>query len=286
MQIKLENVNFIYNEGSEEEKTALHDISLELGGDCFIAVIGSTGSGKSTLIQLLNGLHKPNSGKITWDGQEIYGQKDEKKLIRDIRCRVGLTFQYPEHQLFETDVYSDVAFGPKNLGADADEIKRRAEKALEAVGIEKELYERSPFELSGGQMRRAAIAGMLAMEPEILILDEPTAGLDPKGKTEILEKIKEIQQNNHITVVLVSHTMEEVAAYADRVIALDKGTVAMDLPVHDIFEKHGELEKLGLEAPEVKYFVERLAAKGMNIDTGAITVNEAKDAILKALKKL
>ncbi len=286
MQIKLENVNFIYNEGSKEEKTALRDINLELGGDCFIAVIGSTGSGKSTLIQLLNGLHKPNSGKITWDGQEIYGQKDEKKLIRDIRCRVGLTFQYPEHQLFETDVYSDVAFGPKNLGADADEIRRRAEKALEAVGIEKELYERSPFELSGGQMRRAAIAGMLAMEPEILILDEPTAGLDPKGKTEILEKIKEIQQNNHITVVLVSHTMEEVAAYADRVIALDKGTVAMDLPVHEIFEKHGELEKLGLEAPEVKYFVERLAAKGMNIDTGAITVNEAKDAILKALKKL
>lgn len=286
MQIKLENVNFIYNEGSEEEKTALRDINLELGGDCFIAVIGSTGSGKSTLIQLLNGLHKPNSGKITWDGQEIYGQKDEKKLIRDIRCRVGLTFQYPEHQLFETDVYSDVAFGPKNLGADADEIRRRAEKALEVVGIEKELYERSPFELSGGQMRRAAIAGMLAMEPEILILDEPTAGLDPKGKTEILEKIKEIQRNNHITVVLVSHTMEEVAAYADRVIALDKGTVAMDLPVHDIFEKHGELEKLGLEAPEVKYFVERLAAKGMNIDTGAVTVNEAKDAILKALKKL
>lgn len=284
MQIKLENVNFIYNEGSEEESRAINNISLELGGDSFIAIIGSTGSGKSTLIQLLNGLLKPGSGKITWDGEEIYGLKDEKKLIRDIRCRVGLAFQYPEHQLFETDVYSDVAYGPKNLGLDDDEIKHRTEEALLAVGLEKELYEKSPYELSGGQMRRAAIAGILAMKPEVLILDEPTAGLDPKGKTEILEKIKEIQTGLHMTVILVSHTMEEVAKYADRVIAIDRGSVAMDLPVHEIFKKHKELEELGLKAPEVKYFVEGLAAKGLDIDTDAITVSEARDAILEAVK--
>lgn len=283
MNIKLENVSYKYNPGTAEEVAALENVSLELGGNSFIAIIGSTGSGKSTLVQLLNGLEKPTSGSITWDGEEIYGQKDEKKLIRDIRCRVGVSFQYPENQLFETDVFSDVSFGPKNQGLDKEETDKRARRALDAVGIKEDYYEKSPFELSGGEMRRVAIAGMLAMEPEVMIFDEPTAGLDPMGKKEILEKIKEIQRETQITVILVSHTMEEVAAYADRVIALNDAHVIFDLPVHEMFEKYEELEKIGLAAPEVKYFALKLKEAGLDIDTNVITVNEAKEAILKAL---
>ena len=282
MQIKLEKVNYIYNPGTPEEVTALSDIDLEIGGDSFIAVIGSTGSGKSTFIQLLNGLLKPSSGRITFDGQEIYGLKNEKKLLRDLRCRVGLTFQYPEHQLFETDVYADVSFGPKNLGLDKREIDRRVLRALRAVNIGGEYYKKSPFELSGGEMRRVAIAGMLAMEPEMLILDEPTAGLDPKGKKEILDKIKEIQQDRHITVILVSHSMEEVAEYADRVIALNGSEIVMDLPVRELFRHTEELEDLGLAAPEVKYFMQDLKESGLDVDPDAITVEEAAGSILKA----
>lgn len=283
MQIKLENVNYIYNPGTAYEKQALSDISTEIGGDSFTAVIGSTGSGKSTFIQLLNGLLKPTDGRILFDGEEIFGKEDEKKQLRNLRCRVGLTFQYPEHQLFEDSVYADVAFGPKNLGADDDEIDRRVRKALSAVGIGEEFYKKSPFELSGGQMRRTAIAGMLAMEPEMLILDEPTAGLDPAGKTEILDMLSSVRKSRHITVVLVSHTMEEVALYADRVIAMNSSRILYDLPAHEMFAHYKELEEIGLKAPEVKYFTESLKAAGMKINTDTITVAEAKAAILEAL---
>ena len=285
MQIRLEDVNYIYNPGTTYENCALKDINVEIGGDSFTAIIGSTGSGKSTFIQLLNGLIKPSGGRIFFDNEEIYGRDDEKKLLRDLRCRIGLTFQYPEHQLFEEDVFTDVAFGPKNLGIDKDESEKRVRRALKAVGIGEEFYKKSPFELSGGQMRRVAIAGMLAMEPEMLILDEPTAGLDPAGKIEILDMLKDIRQERHITVVLVSHTMEEVALYADRVIAMTKAQIIYDLPTHEMFEHYKELEEIGLKAPEVKYFAESLKEAGMDLDTNVITVAETKRAILSALEK-
>ena len=285
MQIKFENVNFIYNQNTVEETPALKNVNLEIGGDSFIAVIGSTGSGKSTLIQMMNGLLKPTSGRITFDGREIYGLKDEKKLLRALRCKVGLTFQYPEHQLFESEIYKDVAFGPKNLGAGLEDVDRRVRKALDAVNIGEEYYKKSPFELSGGQMRRVAIAGMLAMEPEMLILDEPTAGLDPMAKKEMLDKLKSIQQEMHITVVLVSHTMEEVARYADRVIALKESEVVFDLPAHEAFARPRELERMGFAAPEVRCFMEELKNAGLDVDVNAITVDEACSNILKALNK-
>ncbi|MBE6016664.1 MAG: energy-coupling factor transporter ATPase [Lachnospiraceae bacterium] len=275
MQIEFENVNYIYNPGTAEEVTALKNITVTVGGDQFIAVIGNTGSGKSTFIQMMNGLIKPSGGKILYDGREIFGQKNEKKLLRDLRCRVGLTFQYPEHQLFETDVYTDVAFGPKNQGVSSEEIPERVKRALEAVGMDESYHQKSPFELSGGEMRRAAIAGMLAMEPDMLILDEPTAGLDPLGKVEILNKLKSIQQENHITVILVSHTMEEVARYADRVIAMDGGEILFDLPVYEAFSDLDRLEDMGLMAPEVRYFMEDLKDAGLDINENCITVGEA-----------
>lgn len=275
MQIEFKDVNYIYNPGTVEEVTALKNINVTVGGDQFIAVIGNTGSGKSTFIQMMNGLIKPSGGKILYDGMEIFGQKNEKKLLRELRCRVGLTFQYPEHQLFETDVYTDVAFGPKNQGVSSEEIPVRVKRALEAVGMDESYHEKSPFELSGGEMRRAAIAGMLAMEPDMLILDEPTAGLDPLGKVEILNKLKSIQQENHITVVLVSHTMEEVARYADRVIAMDGGEILFDLPVYEAFADLDRLEDMGLMAPEVRYFMEDLKDAGLDINENCITVGEA-----------
>ena len=285
MQITFENVNYIYNQQTIEEVTALEGINLQIGGDRFIAVIGSTGSGKSTLIQMLNGLLKPTSGRVLFDGKEIFGLKEEKKLLRDLRCKVGLTFQYPEHQLFETDVYKDVAFGPKNQGRSKEETDKCVIKALDAVGIGEEYYKKSPFELSGGEMRRVAIAGMLAMEPEMLILDEPTAGLDPMGKIEILDKLKSIQQEMHITVVLVSHTMEEVARYADCVIALDKGKILFDREVHAAFADTKALEEAGLSAPPVRCFMETLKKSGLDVNENCITVDEACNEILKAIGK-
>ena len=283
MQIRFEDVNYIYNPGTSEEVTALSDINIEVGGDQFIAVIGSTGSGKSTFIQMMNGLLKPSAGKIYYDEKEIFGLKEEKKLLRDLRCRVGLTFQYPEHQLFETDVYADVAFGPKNQGISEEEIPEKVKNAMAAVGMDESFYKKSPFELSGGEMRRVAIAGMLAMEPDMLILDEPTAGLDPLGKVEILKKIKSIQQEMHITVILVSHTMEEVARYADRVIALDKGKIMFDLPVHEAFADMEKLENAGLTAPEVRHFMSLLRECGLDVNENCITVGEARDEIMRHL---
>lgn len=279
MIIKLDHVNYIYNKDTVEEITAVHDLCLELGGDSLTAIIGSTGSGKSTLIQLLNGLLKPSSGTISYDGQVILTEgketKEQKKAMRLLRCRVGVVFQYPEYQLFDETVLKDVCFGPKNQGFSPEEAEKKARKALIEVGMPEELFEKPPFDLSGGEKRRAAIAGVLAMEPEVLILDEPTAGLDPHGKTEVLELLKKIQKEKKTGIILVSHSMEEVAQYADRVIAMHKSNVILDGPTHEVFSHRKELEEIGLGVPEVQSFAESLGI------TGAITVEEVSRAILE-----
>ncbi|MBR3242011.1 MAG: energy-coupling factor transporter ATPase [Parasporobacterium sp.] len=279
MIIRLDHVNYIYNPETVEKVTAVTDVCLELGGDCFIAIIGSTGSGKSTLIQLLNGLLKPTDGTLSYDGKEIYTDgkvtREQKKALRALRCRIGLVFQYPEYQLFDETVLKDVSFGPKNQGLGQKEAEEKASKALREIGVPEELFEKSPFDLSGGEKRRAALAGVLAMEPEVLVLDEPTAGLDPVGKTEVLKLLKKMQREKHMTVVMVSHSMEEVAQYADRVIAMEKGRVILDSSTHEVFSHRKELEKMGLGVPEVQAFTESLGI------TGAITVAEACEAIVK-----
>ena len=279
MIIKLDHVNYIYNAKTVEEVVAVSDADFEIGGDSFTAIIGSTGSGKSTLIQLLNGLLKPSSGTISYDGKVIYTSgketKEQKKAIRDLRCQVGLVFQYPEYQLFDETVLKDVCYGPKNQGFTKEECEEKAKAALAEVGVTEDMFEKSPFDLSGGEKRRVAIAGVLAMEPKVLILDEPTAGLDPAGKTEVLELLKRYQKDKQVTVVLVSHSMEEVAQYADRVIAMHKSKVILDGTTHEVFAHREELEKIGLGVPEVQSFTESLGI------FGAITVEEACEAILK-----
>ena len=282
MSIKIEHVSHLYGEGEAFEKKALNDVTLEIPDGQFLGVIGHTGSGKSTLIQHLNGLLKATSGTIYYNNEDIYQENyDMKKL----RSKVGLVFQYPEHQLFEIDVFSDVCFGPKNLGLPQEEIEARAKEALEHVGLGTDFYKKSPFELSGGQKRRVAIAGILAMEPEVIVLDEPTAGLDPKGRDEILDLVAELHQVRKITVVLVSHSMEDVAKYVDRLIVMDDGKVRFDGTPREVFSHYKELEKLGLAAPQVTYVTHALKEKGWDIDTDATTVEEAKNAILKALKR-
>ena len=279
MIIKLENVNFIYNPGTVEEVTAVSDVNLELGGDSFTAIIGSTGSGKSTLIQLLNGLLEPASGQITYDGVPIYKEgkltKEEKKALRQLRCRVGLVFQYPEYQLFEESVLKDVCYGPKNLGFSEEEQIEKAKAALTAVGASEELYEKSPCEISGGEKRRMAIAGVLAMEPEVLILDEPTAGLDPLGKSQLLELLKKYHEEKHVAIILVSHSMEEVAQYADRVIALSKAKVVLDGTPEEVFSHREELEAIGLGVPEVCAFTHSIGLGDV------LTVQEAAEKIMQ-----
>ena len=281
MSIKIEHVSHLYGEGEAFEKKALDDVPLEIPDGQFLGVIGHTGSGKSTLIQHLNGLLKATSGTIYYNNEDIY---QENYDIKKLRSKVGLVFQYPEHQLFEIDVFSDVCFGPKNLGLPQEEIEARAKEALEHVGLGTDFYKKSPFELSGGQKRRVAIAGILAMEPEVIVLDEPTAGLDPKGRDEILDLVAELHQVRKITVVLVSHSMEDVAKYVDRLIVMDDGKVRFDGTPKEVFSHYKELEKLGLAAPQVTYVTHALKEKGWDIDTDATTVEEAKEAILKALK--
>lgn len=280
MIIKLDDVNFIYNPETSEEVKAISDVNLEIGGDSFVAIIGRTGSGKSTLIQMLNGLLEPSSGQITFDGVPISKEgkltKEEKIALKNLRCKVGLVFQYPEYQLFEETVIKDVCYGPKNLGLSEEEQLQKAKEALTAVGVSEELYEKSPFEISGGEKRRVAIAGILAMQPEVIILDEPTAGLDPLGKIQILDLIKDYQQKNHITAILVSHSMEEVAQYTDRVIALSKSKVVFDGTPKEVFSHKAELEEIGLGVPEIFEFTESLGLEG------ALTVDEACEMILKA----
>lgn len=281
MSLIINHVSHIYSENTAMAVPALKDINLQIEDGEFIGLIGHTGSGKSTLIQHLNGLLKPTSGEIYYNGKDI---NDEEYDRKGLRGKVGLVFQYPEHQLFETDVFKDVCFGPKNLGLSKKETELRAYEALKQVGIEDEYFYQSPFDLSGGQKRRVAIAGVLAMKPEVLILDEPTAGLDPKGRDEILDLIAKLHRENGITVILVSHSMEDVAKYAKRLIVMNRGEVMFDNTPMEVFEHYSDLEKVGLAAPQVIYIMNRLREKGLNVNAQVSTLEEAKAEILKALR--
>lgn len=281
MSIILNKVNYIYGEGTGFVKHALKDISLVIGKNEFIGLIGHTGSGKSTLTQILNGLIRATSGNVYYDEQDIY---DKDYNIKELRRKVGLVFQYPEHQLFESTVFKDVCFGPKNLGLSRRDSELRAFEALEMVGMDKELFYNSPFELSGGQKRRAAIAGVLAMKPEVLILDEPTAGLDPRGRDEILGMIKGLHEKTGNTVILVSHSMEDVAKYVDRILVMNDGTLLYDDAPKVVFAHAKELRQIGLEVPEVTNIMNLLKKKGFDADTSAITIDEGLESILKLFK--
>lgn len=279
MSIILDKLNYVYSPGTAYEKQALKQVSLVINDGEFIGLIGHTGSGKSTLIQHLNGLVKATSGGVYYNGADIY---DADYDLKQLRTKVGLVFQYPEHQLFETTVLKDVQFGPRNLGLTPLEVDLRAYEALKQVGIPDDLIDASPFELSGGQKRRVAIAGVLAMKPEVLVLDEPTAGLDPKGRDEILDQIAKIHDEQHITVILVSHSMEDVAKYVGRIVVMDHGQVAFDDTPKNVFAHYKELEKIGLAAPQVTYVMHALRERGITVRTDATTVEEAKMAILEA----
>ena len=280
MGIKAVNLNYVYGQGTAFEQYALKDVNFEIQDGQFIGLIGHTGSGKSTLIQHLNGLIKATSGQLYYNGENIYSQGYN---MRELRSKVGLVFQYPEHQLFEVDVFSDVCFGPKNQGLSKEEIEVRAKKALESVGLDESFYTQSPFELSGGQKRRVAIAGVLAMEPEVLILDEPTAGLDPKGRDEILDQIAALHKEKGITIILVSHSMEDIARYADRLLVMNHGEKVFDGTPREVFKHYKELETMGLAAPQITYIVQDLRKHGVDIDDEITTVEEARKAILALL---
>ena len=278
MLLIADHISYVYSAGTAYEKKALNDVSLTINKGEFIGIIGHTGSGKSTLIQHFNGLEKATSGTIYFNGQDIY---DKDFNMKSLRSKVGLVFQYPEHQLFETTVLEDVKFGPKNLGLDKLEVDLRAFEAIKQVGLSEKSYDASPFELSGGQKRRVAIAGVLAMKPEILILDEPTAGLDPRGRDEILDQIAKLHKEG-LTVILVSHSMEDVAKYADRIIAINSGKIAFDGTPKEVFRHYKELERMGLSAPQVTYIMQEMKDLGLPVDTDVSTVEEAKEEILKA----
>ena len=283
MSIKAVDLNFVYGGGTAFEQHALFDVNLEIEDGEFVGLIGHTGSGKSTLIQHLNGLIKASAGELYYNGENIYSQGYDMKQLRS---KVGLVFQYPEHQLFEVDVLTDVCFGPKNQGLSREEAEARAKKALEQVGLDPSYYKQSPFELSGGQKRRVAIAGVLAMEPEVLILDEPTAGLDPRGRDEILDQIDRLHRERHMTIILVSHSMEDVARYADRLIVMNHGQKVFDGAPKEVFCHYRERETMGLAAPQITYLVHDLKAQGIDIDDDITTVAEAREAILALRNKL
>ncbi|MGN1167309.1 MAG: energy-coupling factor transporter ATPase [Lachnospiraceae bacterium] len=282
MSIKLEHLNYIYSPGTAYEKKALNDICLEIPDGEFVGIIGHTGSGKSTLIQHFNGLIKATDGKLFYNGQNIY---DQGYNMRNLRNEVGLVFQYPEHQLFEIDVLTDVCFGPKNQGLSSEESKERALEALKLVGLKEKYYHTSPFELSGGQKRRVAIAGVLAMRPKVLVLDEPTAGLDPKGRDDILDQVAYLHEQTGMTVILVSHSMEDIARYADRIIVMNRGEVMYNDKPKNVFAHYRELEKVGLAAPQVTYIMHDLKQNGFEVRTDVTTVEEAADEIMKVLEK-
>lgn len=278
--LKLEHIEYVYSSGTAYEKRALKDINLDIYEGEFVGVIGHTGSGKSTMIQHLNGLMKATSGALYYNGENIY---DEKYNLRQLRNNVGLVFQYPEHQLFEIDVLTDVCFGPKNQGLTEEECKKRAIEALELVGLSEKYYDTSPFDLSGGQKRRVAIAGVLAMRPKVLVLDEPTAGLDPKGRDEILDQIAYLEKERNLTVILVSHSMEDIAKYVDRIVVMNKGRKMYDGEPKEVFAHYKELEKVGLAAPQVTYIMHALSEKGMYVNTEVTTIEEAVDEIVKEI---
>ncbi len=280
MLLIADHISYIYSPGTAYEKKALDDVSLTINKGEFIGIIGHTGSGKSTLIQHFNGLEKASSGTIYFDGQDIY---DRDFNMKSLRSRVGLVFQYPEHQLFETTVLEDVKFGPKNLGLSKVEVDLRAFEAIKQVGLSEKCYDDSPFELSGGQKRRVAIAGVLAMKPEILILDEPTAGLDPRGRDEILDQIAKLHKDG-LTVILVSHSMEDVANYVERILVMNDGQIVLDDVPKRVFLHMKELEQIGLAAPEVTYVMHRLQKEGFDVDVSATTIPEAAGEILRALR--
>ncbi len=280
--IKTENLTYTYSIGTPFEKTAVDNVNLDIDEGALVGIIGHTGSGKSTLIQHFNGLVKPTSGKIYIDGEDIWS-KDVK--IRDIRFKVGLVFQYPEYQIFEETVYKDIAFGPKNMGLSDDEIDRRIKETAELVGLHKDNLYKSPFELSGGQKRRVAIAGVMAMEPKVLILDEPTAGLDPKGRDKILGQIKEYHRQKKSTVLLVSHSMEDVAKFADKILVMNKAQVFCYEDTPTVFKRAEELTKIGLAVPQITRVFNRLKQSGIDIRTDVYTTEFARKTILEYLAK-
>lgn len=282
MSLRLEHVSYIYEPGTPMEKKALEDVSLRVEKGEILAVIGATGSGKSTLIQLMNGLNKPSEGKVYFNDTDIFSENYSRKALRS---KVGLVFQYPEYQLFETDVLKDICFGPKNLGLPEEECLARARKAMREVGLDEDYEKESPFDLSGGEKRRVAIAGVLAMEPEILILDEPAAGLDPEGKREILKKLNILRDEQGIGIVLVSHSMEDVAQLADRVIVLEKGRILTQGTAREVFARREMLHTTGLSLPVMSRLWEKLQEKGFPVSGQALSVNEAKDKILKVLRE-
>ena len=281
-EIILDKINYTYSDGTAYEIQALKDVNLQIHQGEFIGIIGHTGSGKSTLTQLLNGLLRASSGSIYVDGQDIY---DEGYDMKALRSKVGLVFQYPDHQLFETTCFEDVCFGPKNQGLSKEECEKQAREALELVGFPEKYYKQSPFELSGGQKRRVAIAGILAMHPKVLVLDEPTAGLDPKGRDEILDQVKLLHEKTGMTVILVSHSMEDVAKYVDRLIVMNDGEKMLDGTPEEVFRHYKELEAVGLAAPQVTYVMHDLKKKGFDVSADATTVEEAADEIYNFLKK-
>lgn len=283
MSIKINHLTYIYNPETAFQKVALDDVSLEIEKGEFLGLIGHTGSGKSTLIQHLNGIISPTKGEILLDDENIHQNKGK---LKEVRRRIGLAFQYPEYQLFEMTVYKDVAFGPTNMQLSKEEIHENVVSALETVGIGEELYEKSPFELSGGQKRRVAIAGVLAMNPEVLILDEPTAGLDPRGRDEILAAIKELHRTRGITVILVSHSMEDVAKLVDRIVVMHQGKITMTGTPKEVFSHVEELEQMGLAAPQVSYVFSQLKKKGFDVPLDVFTVEEAREVLLQWVRQV
>lgn len=281
MILELKDVNYIYDKDSTLSAVALNNINLSIEEGVFYALIGHTGSGKSTLIQHMNGLIRPTSGDVLYKGMSLLDKKTDLRLIRS---RVGLVFQYPEHQLFETTVYDDVAFGPKNLKLDNEEIDARVREALELTGVDESTWQYSPFELSGGQKRRVAIAGVLVMKPEVLILDEPTAGLDPAGRNDILDVLKRLHEKEGMTIILVSHSMEDVAGCAERLIVMNKGSIVFEDRPKEVFKHADELKEMGLSVPQVTDVLSRLKNAGWPVEDGLITVSEAADEIMRVVK--
>lgn len=280
--LELKNLGFVYGKGTPFEKKAVDNVSLKINKGEFIGVIGHTGSGKSTLMQMLNGLMRPAEGQVLLDGADIW---EKPKKIREVRFKVGMVFQYPEYQLFEETVYKDIAFGPANQGKQGDELDRAVREAADFTGLKPKLLEKSPFDLSGGEKRRAAIAGVIAMDPEVLVLDEPTAGLDPMGREVLLSQIVRYHKERDNTVLLVSHTMEDVARFADKIIVMNKGRLEMFAPTKEVFSRGEELESFGLKIPQITKIMRQLRQKGFDVPEGVLTVDEALSALLPLLKK-